>query len=129
MTRPTPIRLLASAARTATTATALIENPGARGIRLFLNVTAAPGVPGAGGLKVLVRARDPISGTKAEINAGGALITTAVFRMYEVYLNAGAAAGFIQEAVSRQLPAEFDVAVTHDDAQSYTYSLSAELLP
>lgn len=126
---PATIVVLASAARTATTTTATFNQKGYRGLRLYLNVTVAPGTPGAGGLKVIVRTKEPVSSTMLDLNTGGALVTTAVTRLYEVYPGAAAASGFVQDAISRQLPTDFDIRVTHDDAQSYTYSLAYELLP
>ncbi len=121
-----PVTALASAARTETTASGVFKNPGYRGIRVYLSVTAASGT---GGLTVIVRAVEPVSGAKVDLNAGGAAVTTAVKRMYEVYPSAAAASGFVQDAISRQLPGEFDVVVSHGDATSYTYSLAFEFLP
>jgi hypothetical protein len=63
------------------------------------------------------------------VNAGGALVTTAVTRVHEFFPNIGAAAGFVQESLGRQLGQQFDIQVTHGDASSYNYELRAELLP
>lgn len=117
---------LPSAARTALTASAQQKQQGYTGIRIWLTVTAASGT---GGLTVLLRAVNPLNGAKVEVNAGGALITTTVTRIYEFYPGAGGAAGFVQEALARRLPQDFDIAVNHGDASSYTYSVAYELLP
>jgi NADPH-dependent curcumin reductase CurA len=117
---------LASAARTALTASAQLKQTGYTGIRIWLTVTAASGT---GGLTVLLRAVNPINGAKVEINAGGAAITTAITRIYEFYPGVGGAAGFVQEALARRLPQDFDIAVNHADGSSYTYSVMYELLP
>src|SRR5579871_3766078 len=63
--------LLASAARTATTNSAPQTNQNARGVLVYLNVTAASGT---GGLRLAVQAQDPVSGNYININ----LLPTAV---------------------------------------------------
>ncbi|MCX6587084.1 MAG: hypothetical protein NTX13_10965 [Acidobacteria bacterium] len=117
--------LLASAARTASTASPQFSQSGYKGIRIWLTVTVASGT---GGLRVLLRMKNPIDGAMQEINAGGTNVTTTVTRIYDFYPNIGAAAGFVQESLGRQLGQQFDIQVVHADASSYTYSVQAELL-
>jgi hypothetical protein len=120
------LAVLPSAARTANTNSATFTQTGYKGIRVWLTVTVASGT---GGLKVLLRQRNPIDGSTYEVNAGGALVTSAVTRMYDFYPSAGAAAGFVQESLGRALSQQFDIQVTHGDASSYTYSVQVELAP
>jgi hypothetical protein len=124
---PNPlITVLPSAARTANTSSATFTQSGYRGIRIWLTVTVASGT---GGLKVFLRQKNPIDGNMYEVNAGGALVTTAVTRVYDIAPSVGAASGFIQESLGRQLGQTWDVLVTHGDATSYTYSVAVEMLP
>jgi len=116
--------LLASAARTATVASDAINGRRFRGIRVYLDVTAASGT---GGLQVKVRAA--LGAKRADLNSGGSAITGTGLKVYEVYPDAAAAANGVYEAVSRQLPSEFDIQVVAGDGSSYTYSVDYELLP
>jgi hypothetical protein len=115
---------ISSAARTAAVASSVIDGSRWRGIRIFLDITAASGT---GGLKVILRAA---SGAKrAALNAGGTALVATGLKLYEIYPDAAAAAVDVADAVSRRLPAAFDIQVTHDDSSSYTYSVDYELLP
>lgn len=124
--RPGQRVLLPSGTRSADTQTALQRNAGYRGVRLYLRISAASGT---GGLKVIVRGHDPASGLKAELNSGGTAKTAAGLYVYELYPDAASAAGDVADAVSRQLPAEWDALVKHGDSSNYTYSLGCEYLP
>lgn len=118
------VQLLESAARTAAPAPIVFSGPTHyRGVRLLLNITAASGT---GGLKVVVSARS--GGAVAALNTGGSNQTTTGLKVYEIYPNAATAAAGIVDAVSRQLPDEYQVEVTHADGSSYTYSLAMEKL-
>src|SRR5690242_4107854 len=65
--------LLAEAARTATTyAAAPLTNPSARGVTLWLNITAASGT---GGLILRVRGYDPVSGLPFILTGNGGTYT------------------------------------------------------
>jgi len=119
--------LLTSAARTATTACALQTDKSQQALRVYLNITAASGT---GGLKVLIRGYDKVSGNAAQLNGGGAaaIVATGTY-VYEMMPSAGTAVGGVLETVSRLLPVQWDVQVTHGDASSYTYSVSCDVLP
>jgi hypothetical protein len=124
---PNPlITVLPSAARTANANSATFTQQGYKGIRIWLTISVASGT---GGLQVVLRQKNPIDGAMVEINSGGTAITTAVTRVYDLFPGAGAAAGFVQESLGRQLGQVFDVQVKHGDASSYTYEVRVELLP
>ena len=126
MMRASQSVLLASAQRAATQTSGTIRNAGYRGVRVYLRISAASGT---GGLKVILKGVDPVSGQTVDLNTGGTAKTATGTFAYEVYPNAAAAAGNVADAVSRQLPAEFKIEVNHGDASNYTYSASMELLP
>lgn len=66
--------LLASAARTADTASALQVNPGAGGVTIYLDVTEAE----AETLTIYLQTPDPVSGTIVSLTNSGALSISAV---------------------------------------------------
>ena len=118
------VKLLDSAARTAAPDPIVFSGPTRyRGVRVLLNITAASG---AGGLKVIISAI--YAGVAAALNTGGAAQTTTGLKVYEIYPDAAAAAAGVVDAVSRQLPDEYQVEVTHADGSSYTYSAVMEKL-
>ena len=119
-------QLLASGARTASTATAKFTDRWAKIVRLYLNVTVASGT---GGLQPQVRGYDAISGNAVALTTGGAAITATGTFVYEMGLAEGTAAGNVKECVLRPLPEVWDVNVVHGDGSSYTYSISAEVIP
>ena len=110
--------LLASAARTATTTSADQTNYNARGVVLFLNVTA---VSGTGGLQTRLRYIDPISATQQYASVAPTVVTATGLFIYVFYV--GAAAGNVAAATSLVLPRDWAASVVHGDASSYTYSL------
>ncbi|SRR5579884_647578 len=117
--------LLASATRTANTASADQTNYNARGVLLFLNVTAASGT---GGVRALVQAKDPISGsTQFLASATPAFKTATGLYVYSVYPGAPVGA-FLEQATQAALPRTWSVLVQHGDASSYTYSLGFALI-
>lgn len=119
---------LASAARTASTLSANISTRGARGIIVYLNVTAASGT---GGLTPRLFGVDPLSSNVATSATASSAVTTVGLRVYHFGpgcggANAGTAAW---GSVGVMLGALAAVQVLHGDASSYTYSLSYELIP
>jgi len=119
--------LLAGAIRTATATCPLQQDAVEQHVRVYLNVTAASGT---GGLKVVVRGYDIVSGLPAALNAGGAAakIAPGLF-VYELMRSDALPVGNVVETVGRGLPCVWDVQVTHGDASNYAYSLSCEVLP
>lgn len=118
--------LLASAARTASTASAQQNDASQQYIRLYLNVTVASG---AGGLQPQIRGYDKVSGSAVAISVGGAAIIATGLYVYELMPSPNVAAGAVKESLGRTLPCQWDVNVVHGDGSSYTYSLSCEVLP
>lgn len=120
---------LASATRTASTSSPNIINNNARGIIVFLNVTAASGT---GGLQVLVQSIDPVSGVGVQHNASPTAITATGVYAYAVYPGASApgVAGpnLVNQRTAGELARTFRIRVVHGDASSYTYSVGYSLI-
>ncbi len=116
---------LASAARTAQTDSADIINYNARGIIIFLNVTAS--AAGTGGLTINLQVKDPVSGGYFTTYAAAAAVTTTGLRAYNIYPGA-AGAGNYTNTSQQQIPRTFRVRVTVGDATSYTYSVGYALV-
>ncbi len=113
--------LLTSATRNATTASADQINYNARGVLLFLDVSAASGT---GGVRAIIDVKDPVSG-----NYKGPLNTTPTFRTAVgtyVYLfyPGSASAGGLEQNNQVVLPRLWRATVQHSDATNYSYSLA-----
>lgn len=119
----TDLSLLASAARTATTASADQTNYNGRGVRLVLSVTAASGT---GGLQAEIQGKDSISGAYFQLNTDPAAVTATGTYVYDLYPSTlSAAANGITQATQALLSRTWRVNVKAGDASSYTYSVSA----
>lgn len=114
---------LASAARTATISSANITNHNARGVMVFLNVTAASGT---GGLQTRIRGVDPVGASSVAVNALPTAIIATSLLVYVVYPGGGA--GALTQGTNVELPRTFFIQVVHGDTSSYTYSVSYALL-
>lgn len=117
--------LLASAARTATTSSPQQTNYNARGVIVYLNVTAASGT---GGLTLQFYDVDPVSGQQYQINAAAAAITAVIGRAYVVYPAASGVASAVGQVTALPLPRTWVATVAHGDASNYTYSLGFSLI-
>jgi hypothetical protein len=118
--------LLASAARIASTNSPVQVNRGHRGLFIGLDVTAASGT---GGLRLHV-VGIPLTGV---VYLARAVAITAVGRWaYMVYPGISAPVSAvsqeIQQAWSLALPRAWYLLVVHNDASSYTYSLTYSLI-
>jgi hypothetical protein len=123
--------VLASAARTATPTIANITNYNARGIRLFLNVTATPN--NAETLTVSIEWVDPVSAAVKALTAFPAITATTlgaapaagsrelVFELYPGAVETAAVAN--HEVQGGSLPRTLHPKVTHSATGSWTYSL------
>lgn len=120
----TNVQLLPSAARTTQTTTATQTNAGHRGIILYMNVTAASGT---GGLTPSLLFVDSLSGATVQATLGTAKTATGCFA-YTIYPASGLAANN-GAAVASPLPSQWQIKIGVGDSSSYTYSLSADLLP
>lgn len=123
-------QLLPSGAHTATTQTQQQKGVSDRALRAYLNVTDASG---EGGLTVQFIGYDPVSGNPVALSAGGAPVTAPGLYVYEMtpYVSqdgsGNSAAGGVMESVSRMVPFQWAVQVTHADDSAYTYSLAVEI--
>ncbi|MDE2097981.1 MAG: hypothetical protein KGL39_12080 [Patescibacteria group bacterium] len=117
--------LLASAARTTTTISPTQTNFNAKGVILFLNVTAASGT---GGLQLSLAASAP-SGATADLTMGKATAVTATGRYALVaYPGATTASNDIKLALADPVPRSWYSYVQHNDSSSYTYALDYALI-
>lgn len=96
-------------------------NPGYRGIKVVLDMT----VPGTGSVTLTIQGKDRLSGKYYTLLAGAA-VTTATTNVYTVFPGATASANV---AASDQLPEQWRLLVTANNANATTYTLSATLLP
>jgi hypothetical protein len=113
--------VLESAARTATPTTTTRKNYGGKGLVVIMDVTAVTATPA---LTLKVEGYDPVSGKYWTILQSAAYATTGT-RVHTVYPGATVATNL---AVSDVLPRSYRVSVTHGDADSATYSVSAQEL-
>ena len=119
----TDLSLLASAARTATTASADQTNYNGSGkVRVVLNVTVASG---SGGLQVVVQGKDSISGNYYALNASPSAVLTTGTYVYDIVPGGETAANGITQATQTFVPRTWRVNVVAGDGSSYTYSISA----
>ena len=112
--------LLASGARNVSTSCAKQINKNARGLMIFVNVTA---VSGSGGLLLKVRGYDPVSGAAGHINNDPVAITATGLYAFAYYPGATGAGTILKQSTSAPLPKEWDAYVYHQDGSSYTYSI------
>ena len=116
------LTVLASAARTATANSSDMENRAARGVRLFLNVSAVSGTTPT--LDVKVQVKDPISDTYIDLpNAAFAQKTTTGSDELTIYPGVTTAAN---RAVSTALSQKWRVVATiGGTTPSFTFSVAA----
>lgn len=119
--------LLPSAAQTATVASPAQVNTQARGVTVFVNVTAVSGTTPT--LAPIIQALDPASNVYAELNATPTNITATGLYIYQVYpgeIVPGAATGITQVAAV-QLPRNWRVNfVIGGTTPSFTFSADYE---
>lgn len=113
--------LLDSSARTATANSDEQTNLNGRGVQVVLNVTAIPATPA--GITPKVQSKDPASGTWSDLLSGGSITATGT-TVLTVYPGIGVTAN---ESASTVLPKIWRVEVEHADAESYTYSVGANV--
>lgn len=122
--------LLASAARTTSTASSSQTNHGNAGILLWLNITVASGT---GGLTLYIQGFDPVSGAAVLLNAAPTAIIATGTYAYELRpgaTTAGAAGtGRVQQRTAASLPRTWRIEVIHGNGSSYTYSVGYALIP
>jgi len=121
------IMVLQSAARTAPTNSAEILNlMGARGILLYLDVSAVVSTPNLSAVSLQV----PVGASWQTVYTFGSLTcATTGMRTFCIHPGAASAASWTAAPLQGPLPRRFRIVVTHDDADSITYSLRADLVP
>jgi hypothetical protein len=113
--------LLASAARTATVNTADQRNRQHLGVRVHIDVTAASATPS---VVFTIQGKDTITGDYYTLLASAAVTATGdTFLLIYPTVTAVANA-----AANNVLPASWRVNCVHGDADSITYTVTAELL-
>lgn len=114
---------LPSAARTTAQTTGTFTNKTARGVLLFLDVTAASGT---GGLQVQAQAVDPTGQADVlAINSAPTAVTGTGLKLYAIY--PGHSAGATQ-STSGVLPRLWNIKVSVGDSSSYTYSIAYQYI-
>jgi len=113
--------LLASAARTATASSADQVNYDARGVHIYINVTAVTDTPC---VVFTAEDKDPVSGAYATLLTSAAITGTGLTRL-TVYPGATPVANV---AVSLPLPRTWRLTATHGDADSITFSAGYALI-
>lgn len=115
------VTVLASAARTATPTKVLQSNPGARGLHLIIDVTAASATPS---VVFTIQGYSALGSDYYTILASAAVTATGQ-TVLRVFPGATAAANTV---ANDMLPAQWAVDAVHADADSITYSVAASLL-
>lgn len=113
--------VMASAARTATTASGDFTNTHYRGLIVFVNISAINLTPS---VTFTIEGKDHV-GNYFTILASAAKTGTGAFQMF-VHPDITAAANVSAAAM---VPRTFRVNVTHGDTDSMTYSIQAQLVP
>jgi hypothetical protein len=117
--------LLVSAARVATVLGAILANPNARGIKIFVNVTAVSGT--APTLAIRLNGADPVTGA-AYIAQTFANITATGQYIYLVYPTAATVQGGITAVLNGILPNPWSIdAVIGGTTPSFTFSVGYQL--
>lgn len=117
--------LLASATRTASTNSANQTNYNARGVVLYLNITAASGT---GGLQVFITGLDSTSGNNISMNSAPATFTTTGIKLIMLYPGLATVNNNAQYIINAILPRVWYARVYHGDSSNYTYSLGYSLI-
>lgn len=111
---------LASAARTATTNSGDLTNYNGRGLHVVVDVTSA----GTGSITLTIQAKDALSGQYYTLLAGAA-ITTVSTNVYKVYPGLTASANAVASDI---LPRTYRLLITHNNANTITYSCGASVV-
>ncbi len=117
----TTLRLLESAARTATNNTGTIRNRYHRGLIVTLDITVVPAIET---VTLTIQGVDPLTGKLYTILAS-VLEAAAVTIIMRVHPMLTAAANLIAQDV---MPEEWRVLVSHSAAGTFNYSVSAQLV-
>jgi len=114
------IAVIASAARTTTNNSGDLTNADGRGLHVVLDVTSA----GTGSITITIQGKDAVSGAYYTLLTGAA-VTTVVTNVYKVYPGLTASANAVANDI---LPRTYRILVTHNNANSITYSVGASVV-
>lgn len=117
--------MISSGKRTSSAISSLITNYNARGLLLYLDVTQASGT---GGLKLIVRGKDPTTGTMKDLYSTTTAVTAVGSAVYAVAPAISFTGSRILQTFNGLLPRVFDVYVLAGDSSEYTYTLGYALL-
>ena len=110
-----------SKARTADPTVVDQSNAGCRGLHLIIDVTAVDATPS---VVFTIKGKDPVSGKVWTILASAAIVATGT-TVLKVYPGLTAAAN---AAANDILPPTWQVTAVHGDADSITYTVTAQLV-
>lgn len=114
------ITVLASGARTTTQTSSDYTNQDARALIVTLDVTSA----GTGSITVTIQGKDAVSGKYFTLLAGAA-VTTVTTNRYKVSPDLAAVANVTAQD---HVTPTFRILVTHNNANTITYSVGAQLV-
>ena len=97
-----------------------LVNPDGRGLKLFVNMSAA----GTGSVTITIQGKDPTSGNYYTILASAAIVANG-FTIYTVYPGAPATANVSANDI---LPRTWRVLATANNANPTTYTVSASVI-
>lgn len=119
--------LLASAARTTNTYSPTQTNYNARGVQVIVNVTTASGT---GGITVLIKGVDPVSGSSYQMNVAPSAITAKGVYVFELFPGASTSpnGSNIHQRTAGVLPRTWILEVLHGDSTNYQYSAGYALV-
>lgn len=119
------VTALASAARTANTASADLVNKGAKGVILTLHVTAITDTPS---IILSINYKDPVGDNYETLFSAAAAVTATGVHTYILYPGDIVAADDVVEVGKLPLPRTWQVAIAHADTDSITYSVAGSYL-
>lgn len=114
------VTALASTARTTTTNSSDLTNPGARGVIMCLDVTSVTDTPS---IELSVEWKCPVSGQYEIIFTAAAAVTATGTHTYVIYPGDIVASDDVVEVAKLPLGRTWRVTLTHADADSITYSV------
>lgn len=102
------------------------ETTNVRGAYIILNATAITASPR---ITLSVQAKDAVSGNYQSVFTSTTGLTAAGTQTFLLYPGIGSAAGNITQVQSLPLPIYWRVYIDHDDSDTITYTVGAQLLP
>ncbi len=116
---------ITAGAYTATQFSSVFTARTARGIMIYLNVSSVPGVIGTNSLTIYLRAKNPMnSGNSRDWFIAATPVTTTGTFIYEISGDSVTAPAGGGQRVQGTLPLLFDIAVSHANTGSFTYSVT-----